>query len=121
MTHHLSAIAIFKFLLPPVALGLWVLMYVIYLWREPAIRLWLDRHVSSVGRARRRREVAVSVPPLMFRRIAPAPRPRPPRLAIAVGAPVTPSPEIKVAEWRVDHLPLRYRLLGRVRTAANDN
>lgn len=35
--------------------------------------------------------------------------------AVAVAAPA------RIAEWRADNLPLRYRLLGRVRRGVNDN
>lgn len=121
MISHPLALTLFNILLPPVALALWVLMYGIYLWREPAVRRWLDRQVYRVRQPRRGREVAISPPPMLFRRVPPPPPPRPPRPKIAIGAPPPSPPPVSVAEWRANKLPLRYRLLGRVRPAANDN
>ena len=107
----------FNALLPPVAVLLWVLMYAIYLWREPGVRRWLDRLWSPLGRRRDEgRPDTLSPPVVLFRRAPPAP----PRPAMAIGGAPVPAPQ-RIAEWRVEKLPLRYRLLGRVRAAANDN
>ncbi len=105
--------------LPVVSVALWLAIYVVYFWRDPEIRRWLERQVFQ----------------LTHRRQAPSPLfPRPPparllttaspaaRTVAAVRATVSAAPApVRLTHWQAARLPMRYRLLGQVRPASNDN
>jgi hypothetical protein len=101
--------------LPWIALALWCAIYGLYFGLDPAFRRRLER--SFYHNTHRRRPMPVMVP-----RAAPHPAvdPRPPVTALITG-PATTVPARPLVAWQVDSLPMRYRLLGQVRAASNDN
>ena len=106
----------------------WGSTYGIYLARDPAFRRAVRLHAWRLRHRLSRRHGLRAVPPALARpMVSPFPPPRrlPPtlprsRTAIAHKVEIA-EPAPRVAEWRFDNLPLRYRLLGRARRGANDN
>ena len=106
----------------------WSATYGLYLLRDPAFRRALRLHAWRLKHRLLRRPRVRAVPPASGRpMVSPFPPPRrvPPsiprsRTAIARKVEVA-EPTLRIAEWRFDNLPLRYRLLGRARRGANDN
>ncbi len=126
MTTTAASFEIFNHALPVVAVLLWLAIYVIYFWRDPDVRRWIERRLFHLSSRRHRPDRPVASHPLaIFRPPAPPPtRPiRQLRAATggAAGSAALAIAPLRIAEWRVEQLPLRYRLLGQVRAAANDN
>ncbi len=107
----------------------WGSTYALYFLRDPRGRRRLD---LLLWRARNRLRFGKRGPqPVPSRLLRPpvpaAATPRPLRMNPAIAGSRTATavavaePAMRIAEWRADNLPLRYRLLGRVRRGANDN
>ncbi len=112
---------VLNWILPPVSIALWCAIYVIYFWRQREVRDWVERHLHhhrSRPRGRKSRRTPPAAP-VIFCPAPTRPAPRPPRTAMITTA--TAAVTARLAEWRVDNLPLRYRLLGQVRRPDNDN
>ena len=109
----------------------WCSTYVVFFRRDPAVRRWWHVQVWRVRQRLRRRGNGSRPAPMAL-------APRPPSRAMAAPtrratSPVLPAGRTatarkvevaeptRIAEWSVDNLPLRYRLLGRVRRVANEN
>ena len=107
----------------------WGSAYGLYLVRDAAFRRAVRLHAWRLRHRLLRRLGPRPVPPALTRPVR-SPFPPPRRVA---SSPVTrgrtaiahkvevAEPALRIAEWRFDNLPLRYRLLGRVRRGANDN
>ena len=113
---------ILNWTLPPVSIAIWCAIYVIYFWHQREVRDWFARHLHhqrSRPRARKPRRAPAAAPVLFRPHPPPRPAIRAPRAAMITIA--TAAVTARLAEWRVDNLPLRYRLLGQVRRPDNDN
>ena len=104
----------------------WATTYGLFLVRDGEARrawrmfIWRLRYRLRLGGSPPRR---VSPPVVRPQRVVTiVPPPSAPRLSRgnAAAAMVLAEP-VRVAEWRADQLPLRYRLLGQARRGANDN
>ena len=122
MTATLATVDLLERILPAIAVCLWVAIYVVYIWHDPDLRRWLARTALQFQPRRRRAPPAPAHghAPLLFR---PAPSVRPAPAARLTARPATASSAapVQVAAWQAARLPLRYRLLGQVRAASNDN
>lgn len=110
---------------------LWSSTYAVFALRDRKIRRRLELFVWRLNnRWRWRKRGPRPVPSRLLRPPAAASvlasAPRRPAVPVAAGRTATAravavAEPVRIAEWRADNLPLRYRLLGRVRRGANDN
>ena len=115
-------------LLAALTVLVWGSTYGLYLMRDPKFRRALHLHAWRLRHRLLRRRGPRAVPMALTRPVQ-SPFPPPRRVAPPTSRSRTAAahkvemaePAPRIAEWRANNLPLRYRLLGRVRRGANDN
>ena len=126
MTTTTASFEIFNHALPVVAVLLWLAIYVVYFWRDPDVRRWIERRIFHLASRGHRPDRLLAPHALAIFRPPPPASTRPVRqlraaTGGAAGSAALAIAPLRIAEWRVEQLPMRYRLLGQVRAAANDN